>query len=90
MLPIPANYYDDLGARFPLDDARLGQLRELNVLYDRDEGGEFLHAYTDGFHGRFFFEVVQRIGGYTGFGAANASMRMAAQQQREPAASLLL
>jgi 4-hydroxyphenylpyruvate dioxygenase len=90
ILAIPANYYDDLVARFPLDDERLAQLRQLNVLYDRDEGGEFLHAYTDGFHGRFFFEVVQRIGAYSGFGAANASMRMAAQQQREPGASLLL
>ena len=91
MLAIPENYYDDLGARFPLDDAQLQQLRALNVLYDRDEGGAFLHAYTDGFHDRFFFEVVQRIGPYAGFGAANASMRMAAQlQQRPPGASLLL
>lgn len=78
MLPIPANYYDDLAARHGLEDARLAELAALNLLYDRDENGEFLHAYTETFHDRFFFEIVQRRG-YQGFGAVNASVRMAAQ-----------
>jgi 4-hydroxyphenylpyruvate dioxygenase len=78
MLPIPANYYDDLAARHGLEDARLKELAELNLLYDRDENGEFLHAYTDTFHDRFFFEIVERRG-YQGFGAVNAPVRMAAQ-----------
>jgi 4-hydroxyphenylpyruvate dioxygenase len=78
MLPIPANYYDDLAARHGLDDARLAELASLNLLYDRDETGEFLHAYTDTFHDRFFFEIVERRA-YQGFGAVNASVRMAAQ-----------
>jgi len=82
ILTIPTNYYDDLGARFGLSDERLAQLREHNVLYDRDDQGEFLHAYTDGFHDRFFFEVVQRIDGYGGFGVANAFMRISAQLQK--------
>jgi 4-hydroxyphenylpyruvate dioxygenase len=77
VLPIPANYYDDLAARHGLDDARLAELAQLNLLYDRDEHGEFLHAYTDTFHDRFFFEIVERRG-YQGFGAANAPVRMAA------------
>ncbi len=79
LLAIPANYYDDLAARFDLPDERLVALQAANLLYDRDDGGEFLHAYTVGFRDRFYFELVQRIGGYGGFGAANAGTRMAAQ-----------
>ncbi len=81
LLPIPANYYDDLAARHGLEDAVLADLARLNLLYDRDETGEFLHAYTDTFHDRFFFEIVERRG-YQGFGAANAPVRMAAQAAR--------
>ncbi len=80
-LPIPANYYDDVAARWGLDDAALDELRRLDLLYDRDEHGEFRHAYTDAFEDRFFFELVERRG-YQGFGAANAGVRMAAQAQR--------
>ena len=48
--------------------------------HDRDaDGGEFFHAYTQTFHDRFFFEVVQRKGGYDQYGAVNAPVRMAAQ-----------
>ena len=79
LLTIPANYYDDLAVRFDLSDQRLAELQAANLLYDRDDAGEFLHAYTAGFQDRFYFEVVQRIGGYAGFGAANAPTRMAAQ-----------
>lgn len=79
MLPIPANYYDDLAARWGLDEAVLADLQRLGLLYDRDERGEFLHAYTEAFEGRFFFEAVQRRGGYEGFGAVNAAVRTAAQ-----------
>ncbi|MFI7635925.1 bifunctional sugar phosphate isomerase/epimerase/4-hydroxyphenylpyruvate dioxygenase family protein [Nonomuraea sp. NPDC049400] len=75
LLPIPANYYDDLEARH--DDVDPG-LRELGVLYDRDEHGEFLHLYTVTV-GRVFFEIVQRTGGYQGYGAANAPIRLAIQ-----------
>ncbi|MFD0473327.1 hypothetical protein ACFQ0B_37490 [Nonomuraea thailandensis] len=66
LLPIPDNYYDDLEARYEVDP----ELRHLGVLYDRDgHGGEFLHLYTVT-AGRVFFELVQRIGGYQGYGAA--------------------
>src|SRR4051812_16414509 len=54
--------HDDLSARLALDDALLADLQRLGLLYDRDEQGEFLHAYTDAFEGRFFFEAVQRRG----------------------------
>ena len=83
-LPIPANYYDDVAAKWGLDEARIEELRSLNLLYDCDDSGEFLHAYTDAFDDRFFFEIVQRIGGYQQYGAANAAVRMAAQAQRHP------
>jgi 4-hydroxyphenylpyruvate dioxygenase len=74
LLPIPANYYDDLEARHEVDP----ELRRLGVLYDRDERGEFLHLYTVTV-GRVFFEIVQRIGGYEGYGAVNAPIRLAVQ-----------
>ncbi len=85
LLPIPDNYYDDLRARFDLSEARHRELRELGLLYDRsDDGGEFLHLYTVTV-GRVFFEVVQRIGGYRGFGMANTPVRLAAQHAPAPA-----
>jgi 4-hydroxyphenylpyruvate dioxygenase len=79
-LPIPANYYDDLIARFGLDPSLAGQLAGLGVLYDRDPGGgEFFHFYTVLLGRRLFFEIVQRTGGYDGFGAPNTPVRMASQ-----------
>jgi 4-hydroxyphenylpyruvate dioxygenase len=84
LLPIQENYYDDLIARFGLDDALVDGLRRRHILYDRaPDGGEFFHVYTQFFRGRFFFEVVQRKGGYDQYGAANAPVRMAAQAQNQ-------
>lgn len=82
LLPIPANYYDDIAARWGLPDDQIAALQAQNILFDRDANGDFLHAYTDPFDDRFFFEIVQRIGGYQQFGAANAGIRMAAQATR--------
>ena len=82
LLPIPANYYDDLDARLALDPVLLADLREHSVLYDRDgHGGEFLHCCTPIVGGRVFFEIVQRIGGYTGYGRVNAPVGMAAHRR---------
>jgi 4-hydroxyphenylpyruvate dioxygenase len=78
LLPIPANYYDDLAARFEFADGELETYRELGILYDRDAHGTFRHCYTHTV-GRVFFELVQRDGGYRGYGAANAPVRLAAQ-----------
>ncbi|WP_410638828.1 TIM barrel protein [Amycolatopsis sp. lyj-346] len=85
LLDIPGNYYDDLEARLDLPPALLAALRERSVLYDRDAQGEFLHFYTALAGARVFFEVVQRIGGYRGFGVANAPVRMAAHRARRHA-----
>jgi 4-hydroxyphenylpyruvate dioxygenase len=78
MLSIPKNYYGDLEARTDLSAERIGVLRGHDILYDRDEAGEYFQAYTSSFQGRFFFEIVERRA-YRGFGAVNASIRLAAQ-----------
>jgi len=88
VLTVPPNYYDDIAAKWALADSQIETLRRLNLLYDRDDAGEFLHAYTDAFDDRFFFEIVERRGGYQQYGAANAAVRMAAQAQRHPATRL--
>ena len=81
LLHIPDNYYDDLAARLDLEPALLEALRELGVLYDRTpEGAELLHFYTARIGGRVFFEVLERRGGYGGYGALNSPVRMAAQR----------
>lgn len=80
MLPIPRNYYDDIGARFELEPHRLEQLAALNILYDRDAEGEYLQFYSRAFAKRFFFEIVERRG-YRAYGAANAPIRLAAQSR---------
>ncbi|WP_178946202.1 bifunctional sugar phosphate isomerase/epimerase/4-hydroxyphenylpyruvate dioxygenase family protein [Kocuria sp. TGY1127_2] len=77
-LPIPQNYYEDLRARFGLSEEKTQELAALNLLYDRDGQGEFLHFYTQTV-GSLFFEVVQRLEGYSGYGAPNAPVRMASQ-----------
>lgn len=86
LLEIPGNYYEDLRARFGLADDVVEVLREHDLLYDRDAHGEFWHFYTARV-GQVFFEVVQRFGGYDGFGADNAPVRLAAQARREAAGS---
>ena len=80
LLSVPGNYYDDLAARLELEPALLDALRELDVLYDRGPRGELLHFYTAPTGGRVFFEVLERRGGYDGYGAANSPVRMAAQR----------
>ena len=80
-LQISPNYFDDLEGRFGLDPAFVEQLKEFEVLYDRDEAGEFLQIYSQNFGEGFFFEIVERRGGYKGYGAPNAPFRIAAQKR---------
>ena len=77
ILQVPMNYYEDLACRFDLDPAVIAQMRDLNIFYDRDAGGEYFQIYTRSING-FFFEIVERRG-YTGMGAPNAAVRMLAQ-----------
>jgi 4-hydroxyphenylpyruvate dioxygenase len=81
LLAVPANYHDDIDTRFDLDRARLDAMRELGLFYDETATGAYLHLYTEVLGGRVFFEFVQRVGGYDGYGAPNAPIRMAAQRR---------
>jgi 4-hydroxyphenylpyruvate dioxygenase len=79
LMPVPDNYYVDLRARFDLDESFLATLRGEGVLYDRIGSGEFLHAYTPVLDTGFYVELLERRGGYDGYGAANTHVRLAAQ-----------
>jgi 4-hydroxyphenylpyruvate dioxygenase len=82
VLKISETYYGDIEARFGLEAEFVDRLRSHHILYDRDEsGGEFFQLYSQTFGEGFFFEVLERRGGYSGYGAANASFRIAAQKQ---------
>ena len=81
-LAIPQNYYDDLLARFDLPADEVEAMAELGLLHDRDASGDFTHFYTANVGG-VFFEVVQRRGGYDGYGAPNAGVRLAAQHRHD-------
>lgn len=88
-LEMPDNYYEDLAARFGLDDVLTDRLREHQILYDRIGDGELLHFFTQAVNG-VFFEVLERRGGYDRYGEANTPVRLAAQAglDRSPAESL--
>jgi 4-hydroxyphenylpyruvate dioxygenase len=84
-LPIGGNYYDDLDARYDLPDGLLERLKQGNILFDQDDDGQFLQLYSRPFGEGLFFEIVQRIGRYNGYGAPNAPFRIAAQARlRQP------
>ncbi|MBD9529652.1 bifunctional sugar phosphate isomerase/epimerase/4-hydroxyphenylpyruvate dioxygenase family protein [Paracoccus sp. PAR01] len=80
-LRIGANYYDDIEARFGLDPRLTERLRAHNIMYDEDAAGQFMQFYSTALPGGFFLEIVQRAGGYDGYGAPNAPFRIAAQKR---------
>jgi 4-hydroxyphenylpyruvate dioxygenase len=79
-LPIPANYYEDVQARFGLDAETTQRLAEFNILYDREGEGECFQLYSRAFAKRFFFEIIERRN-YGSYGIANAPIRLAAQSR---------
>lgn len=80
-LPMTGNYYKDLQARFSLDPDTLRDMQILNILYDEDAKGAFFQFYSRPFAGGLFFEIVQRVNGYDGYGGPNAPFRIAAQKR---------
>ncbi|RWX81194.1 sugar phosphate isomerase/epimerase and 4-hydroxyphenylpyruvate domain-containing protein [Neorhizobium lilium] len=76
-LVISPNYYGDVEARFGLDPDLTEQLKAHNILYDRDDHGEYFQLYSTTYGEGFFFEIVERRG-YKGYGAPNAIFRIAA------------
>jgi 4-hydroxyphenylpyruvate dioxygenase len=82
MLDIPANYYDDLVARFGFDADAAARMAQAGVLYDEDgQGHAYRQLYSRAFDKLFFFEFVERTGGYGDYGAPNAGVRLAAQNR---------
>lgn len=76
-LVISANYYDDIEARFGLAPEVVERMKASNILYDRDDSGEYFQLYSPTYGEGFFFEIVERRG-YAGYGAPNAIFRIAA------------
>jgi 4-hydroxyphenylpyruvate dioxygenase len=81
VLEIGPNYYDDLEARFALDTDLLARMKSRRIMYDRDGDAEFFQLYSRTLGEGLFFEIVERRGGYAGYGAANAPFRTAAQRR---------
>jgi 4-hydroxyphenylpyruvate dioxygenase len=82
-LEIPRNYYDDLEARWGLEPDLIVAMAARDILYDRDGDAEYFQFYTRAFARRVFFELVERRN-YSGYGAANAPIRLAAQARHKP------
>ncbi|MCY3674188.1 MAG: TIM barrel protein [Paracoccaceae bacterium] len=89
-LEISSNYYDHVQAHFGLEKGLVDRLKFGNILYDRQDKGEYFQIYSRPIFQGFFFEIVQRSGGYSGYGARNASVRLAAQKihQKKPTNSI--
>ena len=75
-----ANYYDDLGTRFGLEESFLSRLKDMNILCDEDDKGSFFQLYSPAWDGELFLEIVQRVERYKGYGAPNAPISIAAQR----------
>lgn len=85
LMQVPDNYYVDLAARTGLDADRVAELREHQVLCDRVGPGEagdteLLHVYTDVLATGFYVELLERRGGYAGYGSVNTQVRLAVQR----------
>ncbi|KMS56330.1 3-keto-5-aminohexanoate cleavage protein [Novosphingobium barchaimii LL02] len=82
MLEISENYYDDLAARFGFEEEAATRMEQAGMLYDEDgDGNAYRQLYSRAFDKLFFFEFVERCGTYTGYGAPNAGVRLAAQNR---------
>lgn len=79
-IPVPDNYYDDLRARWGLDEGTLATLRDHQLLFDRSATGEFWHFYTPRL-GNLCLELVQRVGGYDVYATDNTPVLLAAQDR---------
>jgi 3-dehydroshikimate dehydratase len=87
-LPVPENYYEDLAARFDLDDQAIARMRDLSVMYDRIGVGDFFQVFTRSING-LFFEIVERRD-YDRYGEANAPARLAAQAALDQSAETMV
>ncbi len=86
-LTTPGTYYDVLADRVGATRIPAGVLRELNVLVDRDHGGQLFQIFTRTTHPRrtFFMELIERRGAGT-FGTANIKALYQAVERQNAAA----
>jgi 4-hydroxyphenylpyruvate dioxygenase len=88
-LRIPDAYFTEIAGEFTLSAEFVARLRAANVLYDQDQqGGSYLQLYSRPYGDGFFFEIIERRGGYNGYGARNAAYRTAAQKRLSAPARL--
>ena len=80
-LEVPQSYYEATQAKFKLEDAFIAALVDGHILYDVDAFGSYFQFYSKPIFDGFFFEIVERRGGYEGYGARNAPMRLKAQNE---------
>jgi len=71
-LVVPETYYTELKTRIGQIDESIEQLKELNILVDRDDEGYLLQIFTKPVEDRptVFFEIIQRKGAKS-FGKGN-------------------
>jgi 4-hydroxyphenylpyruvate dioxygenase len=71
-LHVPDNYYKELPHRVGAIEEDMEQLRQLNILVDRDEEGYLLQIFTKPVQDRptLFFEIIERNGAKS-FGKGN-------------------
>lgn len=83
-LQIPPTYYSMLEDRVGKVDANPLDLRDLNILVDRDRWGYLMQAFTKSFNNRptNFFEVIQRNQA-RGFGSGNIKALFQAVEQEQ-------
>lgn len=83
-LQIPPTYYSMLEDRVGKIEDDILQLRDLNILVDRDKWGYLMQAFTKSFNNRptNFFEVIQRKKA-RGFGSGNIKALFEAVEQEQ-------
>lgn len=71
-LRVPETYYEDVAERVGHINENLEDLKQLNILVDRDEDGYLLQIFTKPVQDRptVFFEIIQRCGAKS-FGRGN-------------------
>lgn len=83
-LTTPSGYYDMLTPRVGATGVPVDELRELNILADRDHAGVMLQIFTESHHprGTLFHELIDRRGART-FGSNNIhALYEAVERQR--------
>jgi 4-hydroxymandelate synthase len=87
-LGTPDSYYDELEQRLGRTDLKAQELRDVNVLVDRDHWGQVFQIFTQSTHPRrtYFTEVIDRHGART-FGSGNIKALYEAVEREKAAAT---